>query len=199
MGGCIRGIAAAIVVAAVFAEVPGRAAVILDSLVVRIYDNAGVLARDRARALDGARDILARAQVAVDWRVCPVRGGACASAPAPGELVVRLVRSPRTEPKSKVLGTALIDSTTGAGTLATVFIDRVVAVAGSDPWPMVGRVMAHELGHLLLGTNAHSDTGLMRELWSAKELTRNRPEDWQFSTAQRTHLQWSILQFRRRS
>jgi hypothetical protein len=31
--------------------------------------------------------------------------------------------------------------------------------------------MAHELGHLLLGTNSHSPTGLMRADWRTKDLT----------------------------
>jgi hypothetical protein len=31
--------------------------------------------------------------------------------------------------------------------------------------------MAHELGHLLLGSNSHSPTGLVRADWRTKELT----------------------------
>jgi hypothetical protein len=171
-----------------------RAAVILDSLIVRVYDNAGVLADNRTRAMKDARTILARADVDIYWRDCPARGrthAACATTPAPGELVVRLVKSPKEDTDTRALGSALIDSITGSGTLATVFIDRIqaVAVLGKvDPWPIVGRVMAHEIGHLLLGTNSHSESGLMREIWSMKDLTRNRPGDWLFSSPQREDL-----------
>ena len=57
--------------------------------------------------------------------------------------------------------------------------------------------MAHEIGHLLLGTNAHSGTGLMREIWTLAELTRNRAQDWIFSGAQRETLREARLLGRR--
>ena len=187
-------VTAVILTAGVFAT-SGRAAVILDSLTVRIYDNAGVLAAGRARAIKRANDILGRADVAIEWRDCPASGvlarGTCVAPPTRGELAVRLVRSPKDDPNPRALGNALIDKTTGTGTLATVFVDRVSAMAQQgqhDQWTMIGGVMAHEIGHLLLGTNSHSDTGLMREIWTLKDLTRNRPEDWLFSPAQREEL-----------
>src|SRR5579859_1082509 len=33
-----------------------------------------------------------------------------------------------------------------------------------------GRAMAHEIGHLILGTNSHSPTGIMRASWRSKDL-----------------------------
>jgi hypothetical protein len=199
LGGFGRAVAALILTAG-FWGTSARAAVILDSLTVRIYDNAGVLAAGRARAIKRANDILGRADLAVEWRDCPASGvlarGACAAPPRAGELAVRLVRSPKDDPHPRALGTALIDKTTGTGTLATVFVDRVADMARQgqqDPWTMIGSVMAHEIGHLLLGTNSHSDSGLMREIWTVKDLTRNRPDDWLFSRAQRDELrQWRL-------
>ena len=195
MGGLVRVTATAILLVAGFAGTSGRAAVILDSLAVRIYDNAGILATGRVRAIERANEILGRADVSVDWRDCPASGvlarGVCSAPPARGELAVRLVRSPKDDPNPRALGNALIDKTTGTGTLATVFVDRVASMARQgqqDAWTMIGGVIAHELGHLLLGTNSHSDTGLMREIWSVKDLTRNRPDDWLFSREQREEL-----------
>jgi hypothetical protein len=201
MGGFGRVVATAVVLAAGFAQTSGRAAVILDSLSIRIYDNAGVLSANRARAAKRAGDILARADLAIDWRDCPAGGvlarGACAAPPAPGELSLRLVHSPKSDPNPHALGNALIDTATGSGTLATVYVDRVtkLALQGKlDAWSMVGAVMAHEIGHLLLGTNSHSESGLMREIWSLRDLTRNRPDDWLFSRAQREELRnWRAL------
>ena len=194
MGGAVRVVAVVAMFLAAGAGAP-RAAVILDSLVVRVYDNAGVLAGHRARAIKSAHEILARAEVAVEWHDCPAGGVRlrrdCAAVPAPEELSVRLVRSPRRTAGERALGNALIDNTTGRGTLATVFVDRVEAMAGQgriDAWSMVGRVMAHEIGHLLLGTNSHSDAGVMREIWTLKDLIRDRPQDWVFSNIQRETL-----------
>ena len=51
------------------------------------------------------------------------------------------------------------------GVLATIFVDSVELIASLseiDATLLLGRAIAHELGHLLLGTNAHSVRGLMR-------------------------------------
>ncbi|MEO5822443.1 MAG: hypothetical protein ABIT71_18195 [Vicinamibacteraceae bacterium] len=45
---------------------------------------------------------------------------------------------------------------------------------------ILGRVTAHEIGHLLLGTNSHAPTGLMQATW---DLKRRHPSDWQFTSA----------------
>lgn len=200
MGGFVRVVATAILLAGGAASTSGRAAVILDSLSVRIYDNAGVLSAGRARAIKRANEILGRADLSIDWRDCPAGGvlarGVCASPPASGELAIRLVRSPKNDMNPRALGTALIDKTTGRGTLATVYVDRVTRMAHQgrhDQWAMIGGVMAHEIGHLLLGTNAHTETGLMREIWTVTDLTRNRPEDWLFSSTQIEELRnWRV-------
>lgn len=194
MGQGLRVIAVASA-AALLTTLPAQSAVIIDSLLIRVYDTAGILAADRTRAIRRAADILARAEVGSEWRDCSGRGrSACSVAPLPGELVVRLVRAPKLIGDPRELGSALIDSA-GYGTLATVFVDRVDAMAqqaSADRWSIVGRVMAHEIGHLLLGTHSHSDTGLMREMWTLNDLTRDRKEDWLFSRAQRERLHESL-------
>jgi hypothetical protein len=35
---------------------------------------------------------------------------------------------------------------------------------------VLGHVMAHELGHLLLGSNAHAEIGIMRPRWFGQQL-----------------------------
>ena len=37
---------------------------------------------------------------------------------------------------------------------------------------ILGSVMAHEMGHLLLGSNAHAISGIMRAHWESGELRR---------------------------
>jgi hypothetical protein len=82
------------------------------------------------------------------------------------------------------LGCALIDLQHKAGTLATVYPDRINAVAsrtGVDAGTLLGRAVAHEIGHLLLGTTDHSAVGLMRAFWSDRELQRGLTADWTFA------------------
>jgi hypothetical protein len=63
-------------------------------------------------------------------------------------------------------------------------VHAVAAEANADPAAILGRAIAHELGHLLIGTPVHSPHGLMRALWSQTELRRNRSDDWVFSADQ---------------
>jgi hypothetical protein len=78
----------------------------------------------------------------------------------------------------------MIDSATGSGILMTVDPGRVELIAGqsgTDFGILLGRAIAHETGHLLLGTSRHTPSGLMRAVWSQKEIRANRGEDWELS------------------
>ena len=82
------------------------------------------------------------------------------------------------------LGYALVDARTRSGALATIYVERVEwlsSAARVDPRPLLGRAIAHEVGHLLLGTNGHTDAGLMRPVWSCDALRRNDSSDWVFA------------------
>jgi hypothetical protein len=97
-------------------------------------------------------------------------------------LKVRVLETPAGSAADEgVLGNALIHSRERTGELATVFIDRTRRVArdlGIDHRVLLGRTIAHELGHLLLATATHATSGLMREVWSLDELTGTRRNDW---------------------
>lgn len=118
------------------------------------------------------------AGVAVAWPVCP-----CLVPVRSNELVVRITNaSSASAPGS--LGFSYVDMELKAGTLATVFADRVqtlAAFAGVDEGELLGWVIAHELAHLLIGTRDHESHGLMRGEWRASELARQRPSDWRLS------------------
>ena len=206
---------AALVVAALSSLAPNafarNAAIILDSITIRIYDAAGVTPSDRTAALKTAGAILSRADLDATWIVCtPPRDGrqqpGCDAAPASHELVVRLTHSSPTaeDGNSRAFGYSLIDASTATGTLSTVFVDRVDWLASTGKAvraEVLGRAIAHEIGHQLLGSNDHTARGLMRETWTADELTRNRTEDWQFSSSQRSalHARWSSWGLGRRA
>jgi len=186
MGRVFRSLAAAVVFVACTGGV-GYTAVAVERLSVRVYDAAGMSSADRAHAMARAGKILGAARVPVEWRDCTplifVTHPSCRESPAKGELVVRLVRSGAPD-ASRALGEAFIDPVTGKGVLATVFVDRIealAAAANADLPPLVARVTAHEIGHLLLGSQSHTDTGLMRETWTVKDVASNRYEDWMFS------------------
>jgi hypothetical protein len=165
----------------------GRAALILNDVVVRVYDNTGLPETVRRAGLTHAAGIFARADVEIDWVRCPAR---CGRPPGERQLILRLTRSPRT---AVGLASSMIDPTLRAGRLATVFVDQVDALArraGVDQATILSRAIAHEIGHLLLGSTEHTQTGLMRGVWTTESL--RRAEEWHFTPFQGTMLRARI-------
>ncbi len=111
----------------------------------------------------------------------------CFEQPAMAEFSVRLSPVPGRGSGGEELGYAWIDASEGAGTMATVFVDRVESLAQAariDPRTLLGRTVAHELGHLLLGTTGHAERGLMRSRWTIDQLRARRDDDWQFTASE---------------
>jgi hypothetical protein len=158
-------------------------AVLALSLVIRVYDNAGVPASDMHAAFAAAEAILRDAGIAATWRQCPCENAQQVEPVGPAELVIRVADAPPAGfPGS--LGFSIVDVERRSGTLATIFADRVKtlsALAGTPSGPLLGRAMAHEIGHLLLGTTRHADRGLMRGLWTTIDLQKDQPWDWALS------------------
>jgi len=72
-----------------------------------------------------------------------------------------------------VLGTAYPDEK-GAGYFAYVFYDRIQELAQRRRLghALLADVMAHEIGHLLLGSTSHSASGIMCAHWNYEELRK---------------------------
>lgn len=71
--------------------------------------------------------------------------------------------------------------------MMTVDLSAIRAIVGTtllDVSALLGRAIAHEIGHLLLGTADHPTGGLMRALWSQDELRGLKPSHWRFSSGE---------------
>jgi hypothetical protein len=67
-----------------------------------------------------------------------------------------------------VLGLAISGATEARGRIVYIFYDRIYHMAAFHNTSIqhgLGHVMAHEIGHVLLGVNSHSAEGLMRAAW----------------------------------
>jgi hypothetical protein len=161
------------------------------ALVVRTYtERAAAADMETARRTAGA--ILGRAGIEVTWLECglpadvvPAAPDTCDQPRRENELLVRIVPAGAADARNggSTLGFAFVDLGAGGGSLATVYTDRVRAMAeqaGTDPAELLGRAIAHEVGHLLLGTNRHAPHGLMRASWTAADLRGNRATQWLF-------------------
>ena len=170
-----------VLVGGVLASGNAESASVRIDVIARIYNTARVAPLITDVALATATRLMSAGAIGVAWRNCDVPN-ACATVPA-REFVIRLVRSRETTTDGNpfVLGEASIDVSQRAGVLATVYVDRVERMAelseADSAW-LLGRAIAHELGHLLLATNSHSPTGLMRAQWTSKEVRRNSAADW---------------------
>jgi hypothetical protein len=183
-------------------EIPGHSPLPTTHLKVRLYNAAVMPAADQAVALRAAATTLAAAGIGTSWLPCgdvaPEATAAVCDTPLdPSELSVRLVRLPGTASTHGELrlGYSLVDTAARAGTLATIYADRVAWLANAtetDMPTLVGLAIAHEIGHLLLGNNAHSRTGLMRAIWSRAELQRNVATDWRFGRSEAARMRSSV-------
>jgi hypothetical protein len=182
-------------------------------LVVRVYDTGITDTSMRTAAIETASTIVEMAGISVEWYDCTENGRrpACQDARRSGNFIARLM--PALAPGATLrpaiaaldtqgdteppLGFAVIDPDTHGAKMATVFHDQVERVArrtGVARNELLGRALAHEVGHLLLGVRGHSRTGLMRAVWTDDELTRNRPEDWMFTSDDRERLQQVFIE-----
>jgi hypothetical protein len=193
-----RHVAAAVVCALVLIALrsPASAQTVAGPVAVRVYDFSALDNAIRTRAATEARAIVADAGVNADWRDCSQRRG-CTG--ARGELIVRIIRENggRAAESRRTLGYSVIDIAAGTGTLATIYINRVedtARQAGFDLALLLGRAIAHEIGHLIMRTNDHGDEGLMRAIWTEQELSRNQPEDWTFASPDRSHIRAALQQ-----
>jgi hypothetical protein len=184
----------AVAFSTIVAVSPARAAeTVWTDIAIRVYDTSGIPAGYRQASLKVAASIVSAASLEPIWTLCDEKGsglraqasGQCDGPMRAGELSLRIVRSfvPSGYAGQLPLGDALIDPRSGAGTLATVYVDRVEWIAkqtGTDPRALLGRAIAHELGHLLMPASGHSTRGLMRAIWSGAELRSGRARDWAF-------------------
>jgi len=164
-------------------------------VVVRSYNTIGLPLAMLNHAETTVGELLHDAGIDSSWRNCRTMNGPssqsddmCGETLDAAELIVRIVATPRTISDAEVLGYSHVDAYRRQGALATVFADRIRALAAAlriDDGTLLGRAITHELGHLLLGTLDHADTGLMRGAWNTPGRRRG---DWLFSSAEASRM-----------
>jgi len=146
------------------------------SIRIRDYAHANPLVRQHAEQVAG--EILQKAGVATRWIDCPIGSsgtGACSSPVSTPDFFVNLLphsMSDRLHQPGGVLGSAIEGSGNKFGYIASVFYDVARESAAErqvDFGELLGDAIAHELGHLLLGTNSHAGPGLMCAFWSGNQ------------------------------
>jgi hypothetical protein len=148
-----------------------------------------------ARAEREAARILSEAGLQTVWVDCPVGHSLsaaqdpCQEPLEPADLVLRILPN--------ATGNKFQDTVFGFAVqpvLASVYYDYPARLARSDNAKselhvVLGCVIAHELGHLLLGSNSHSSSGIMQPRWERKQVREAMTGGLLFNPAQAKSIQ----------
>ena len=141
-------------------------------ITLRVYDYTGLEGGLLRRVLDEAEIIVADAGVVVAPIICTQDDSpaSCKQAPDPLNIALRIVPKPVPGNDYGTLGyassryiTVNYSRVKEFADRAYVYLDRILAC-----------VVAHELGHVLLGPDSHSLTGIMTASLTDKELGQVR-------------------------
>jgi hypothetical protein len=143
---------------------------------ISMYNDAGVPGRTLREAEDETGRIFREAGIEVKWLNCGTseaseEPAACQEAVFPTHLHLRIVRRARGL-KEGVLGLSFLDED-GSGCQADLFYEPMEQLHNTNNTnlaSLLGHVAAHEMGHLLLGTNSHAPAGIMRAHWVGQEV-----------------------------
>jgi hypothetical protein len=161
------------------------------ALTIRLYNASAVPSQELLAARRAVESTFRDTGVDLIVRLCgrptssadPV--GPCNENLRPLEIVVRVIDAPAFSSTlhAETCGMAYLVRDTDRGWLATVFSDRIDGAAarvGADSGTLLGLVIAHEVGHLLLGAGYHGWSGVMQADWPDALLSRTG-EPWHFS------------------
>ena len=145
---------------------------------VSVFNDAQISDGKVATAESAAARLFAHAGIRIDWLNCGhatetgEERASCSKAAFPEHFVVRL-RQRSLNLNESTLGLSFLGDD-GIGCHADVFyagVEPIQQEAGLSAEAILGLVIAHELGHLLLGTNSHAARGIMRANWKKQDLS----------------------------
>lgn len=172
---------------------------VAEPILVLVHNYAGVESAVLKQAEKTAARVLATGGVQVRWLDCQQNSEQpeqCENEPDPSVLVLHVLPAgvTRRAAPSGSLGFAVPSKPGEFGAFAGVFYDRVKRLSSrgfSEP-AILGYAIAHELGHLLLGFEAHSEDGIMKAEWHRKELKRAENATLVFDRGQRSRIRQNV-------
>ena len=150
------------------------------TITISVYNDAGVPAGTLRQAEEEAQEVFQQAGIEVRWLHCspaPIapeeekESSACREAVYPEHLQLRIARRPIGLTRA-TMGISYL-SEDGKGCYADLFYEQMEELHEKSKVglaSLLGHVVAHETGHLLLGTNSHAPRGIMRSVWEGEEL-----------------------------
>jgi hypothetical protein len=178
----------------------------LQSFRVRVHNDSRV-PEERIRAAEKvAARVLQKAGIEAQWSDCTVVGGVarsdsalCAERLRSQDLVVYFVDRLEAHfswADRPALGYSIIPHTHEVATTAFVSytqIQQLSVYTSAGVEDLLGLAVAHEIGHLLFGTNEHANYGLMRAQWRLRDLEAKAWSEFEFTKDQVKRLRAAIL------
>jgi hypothetical protein len=144
---------------------------------ISVFNYSGISSEILIRAEEVSSHVFGEAGIHVEWVNCSSADEAPSGKVAyrqaiPQHLDLHIVRR-SLNLRDSTLGISYLASD-GTGFQADIFFEGIEKLGHEtfvDPAIILGHA-AHEIGHLLLGTNSHSPRGIMRAHWEMEELAR---------------------------
>jgi hypothetical protein len=172
---------------------------------VRVYNDARVPDVQMRAAEEVVARMLRQVGIEAEWSDCTVVGGvarsdspSCAAPLHSRDLVVYFVD--RLEAHfswvdRNALGYSIIPDTHELASMAYISYSRIQhfstsTSAGAED--LLGLAVAHEIGHLLFGSNQHANQGIMRATWPLRALGAKAWDEFQFTKEQGKRLRTGV-------
>src|ERR1700675_2037237 len=177
------------------------------SITISVFTDAGLPETVLVQAEARAAQIMGQAGVHVAWLNCyrQNRGSGegreplpvdCLAIRFPQHLSVRILRRPLTATQD-TFGQSFLDAA-GQGCYADIYhanFELLGSESTLSDAEILGHVMAHEAGHLLLGQSSHSSLGLMRAHWDRGALKEAAEGTLRFTPAQAVAMRERLTAF----
>lgn len=165
------------------------------TLRVSVFNDAQIPAQKLLRAEKVAAQVFAASGISVTWLNCgrPTetahQRAACSEASFPSHLHIRIqARSLNLNPSTLGLSYCGEDGLSQQADIFYSGISLLEQTKHADSGVLLGSVIAHELGHLLLGAASHAPSGLMRPVWNADDLSGSGSAQYVFTPEQSREL-----------
>ncbi len=168
------------------------------SIHVLAYNLSGLESAQLHEAMAVAAGVLHRSGIGLLWSDCSMWAQAqpvaetCRLALPPNGFVLVIQARFTAKLSRTALGYATVPSSDQFGNRLSVSLERAVYLAEEYRVPLasvLGCGIAHEIGHLLLKSQGHSATGLMRSKWGSQELVEAARGGLVFAKAEAARLQ----------
>ena len=163
------------------------------ALQVQVYDYAGLSPAALHEFITRTQEILASSGVSLEVDACARGAAPCESHTGSSrQVVIRVVADTGKNMKNvrlEKLGMSVAGH--DGGTYATVFLKPAEEKASDANLPrsiVLAYAAAHEIGHLLLGDQAHTPRGLMKAIWDTNDFQAMAQNGFHFSPEQTREL-----------